>query len=232
VDRALRVASTILIILVVEGVVCALALLGPVLMWGWVLRSGIEPIWLVVLVSALAVPSYLAFAIALMVLSAAATRLTGARTPDGLEARIADCDWALMRWVRAMVAAHLVRVVAGTILRGSPVWTAYLRLNGARIGRRVYINSLFVSDHNLLEFGDDVVIGSEVHLSGHTVEHGLLRTGTVRLGSKVTVGLGTVVDIDVVVGPSCQIGALSFVPKHARLEGGAVYAGVPVQRIR
>jgi len=131
-----------------------------------------------------------------------------------------------------MVATHIVRMLAGTLFRGSPVWTAYLRLNGARIGRRVYVNTLFISDHNLLELGDDVVIGADVHLSGHTVEGGVVKTARVRLGPNVTVGLGTVVGIDVDIGPNCQIGAMSLVPKHVTLEPDAVYAGVPVTRIR
>jgi acetyltransferase-like isoleucine patch superfamily enzyme len=117
------------------------------------------------------------------------------------------------------------------MFRGSPIWTTYLRLNGARIGQRVYVNTLFISDHNLLELGENVVIGSEVHISGHTVEAGVVKTAGVRLERNVTIGLGTVVDIDVVVGARCQVGALSFVPKHTTLEAGAVYAGVPVRRI-
>jgi acetyltransferase-like isoleucine patch superfamily enzyme len=95
----------------------------------------------------------------------------------------------------------------------------------------VYVNSLFVSDHNLLEFADDVVIGSEVHLSGHTVEGGVVKTARVRLGRDVTIGIGSVVDIGVTIGDGTQIGALSFVPKHTALESGGVYAGIPVRRI-
>ena len=68
-----------------------------------------------------------------------------------------------------MAATHIVRVFAGVLFRGSPIWTD-LRLAGARLGRRVYINSLAMADYNLLEFGDDVVIGEDVHVSGHTVE--------------------------------------------------------------
>ena len=89
---------------------------------------------------------------------------------------------------------------AGLLFRGSPIWTAYLRLNGACIGRRVYVNTLFVSDYNLLEFGDDVVIGAEVHISGHTVEGGMVKTGRVRLGNNVTIGLGSVIEIGVDIG--------------------------------
>ena len=94
------------------------------------------------------------------------------------------------------------------------------------------MNTLAISDHNLLELGDDVVIGGDVHISGHTVEHGVVKTAGVRLAHNVTVGLGTVIDIGVTVGPGCQIGALSLVPKHATLEAESMYVGVPARRIQ
>jgi acetyltransferase-like isoleucine patch superfamily enzyme len=130
-----------------------------------------------------------------------------------------------------MISTHIVRVLVGTFFRSSPLWTWYLKLNGARIGKGVYINSLSISDHNLLEFGEGVVIGESVHLSGHTVERGLVKTGRVRLGRGVTVGLGSMVGIGVEAGDDCQIGALSVVPKYTKLEGRAIYAGVPVRKI-
>lgn len=226
-----RVGWTVVSILVVEVTVCGLAVLPVVIAWvelgAWTFPGGVGP----VVLSLLIVPSYVAFALCLMIVSAVAMRLTGARTPPDAEMRITDMEWPLMQWARYMVAAHIVRVLAGSLFRGSPIWTMYLRLNGARFGRRVYVNTLFISDHNLLEFGDDVVIGSEVHVSGHIVEAGILKTGSVRLGHNVTIGLGTVVDIDGVVGASCQVGALSLVPKHTVLDGGAVYAGIPARRI-
>ena len=39
----------------------------------------------------------------------------------------------------------------------------------------------------------------------------------------------TVIDIGVTIGDECQVGALSFVPKHHTLEPGATYAGIPVR---
>ena len=105
-----------------------------------------------------------------------------------------------MGWAQYMAAIHVVRVLAGTLFRGSPVWAAYQRLSGARIGRRFYVNSLAVSDYNLLAFGDDVVIGANVHLSGHTVEAGIVKTAGVRLANDVTIGVGAVVGHGVAVG--------------------------------
>ena len=227
-----RVACTLLSIIVVEVVVCAVAALPVVLVWTELLaRITSNPLVRAAVLSAFLVPSYIVFAMGLMIASAAATRLTGARTPPDAAMPIAEMGWPLMRWARYMAASHVVRVLAGSVFRGSPIWTAYLRLNGAKIGRGVWVNSLFVSDHNLLEFGDDVVIGSEVHLSGHTVEGGVLRTARVRLGRGVTIGLGSVINIDVTIGDGCQVGALSLVPKHTMLEPHETYAGIPVRRL-
>ena len=179
--------------------------------------------------SAAVIPSYLLFALALMPVSACAMRLTRWQTPPDVEMRITDMDWALLNWVRSMIGTQLVRVFSGMLFRGTPIWTAYLRMAGARVGRRVYVNSLGVSDYNLLEFGEGVVIGADVHVSGHTVEHGVVKTAPVKLGRNVTIGLCSIVDIGVEIGDDAQVGAMSLVPKHTRLEGGHVYAGVPAR---
>jgi acetyltransferase-like isoleucine patch superfamily enzyme len=231
--RVLRVAWALASVFLVESVVFGLAVLPGALFWEWHLQWDLPGPWWtrIVFLSMAFVPAYIIFALALMFLSAWSTRLFGWRTPDDAQMRIADLDWELLRWVRYMVGTHIVRVFAGTLFRGSPVWTAYLRLNGARVGRRVYVNTLAISDHNLLELGDDVVIGAGVHISGHTVERGIVKTAPVRLGRGVTVGLGTVVDIGVEAGPGCQIAPLSVVLKHTTLDAGAVYGGVAVRRL-
>jgi acetyltransferase-like isoleucine patch superfamily enzyme len=229
---AWRLSCTAVVIVAEQVVLCAVAMLPAVALW----LAAIDLVAPTVVMRAIAfsvllIPSYILFALCLMTVSAVTARLTGARTPPHAELRIADMGWPLMRWIRYMVRIHVVRLFAGVIFRGSPIWSAYLRLNGARIGRRVYVNTLFISDHNLLELGDDVVIGSEVHISGHTVEGGIVKTAPVRLGNGVTIGVGTVVEIGVEIGAHAQIGALSFVPKHTTWPGGAVYAGIPARRL-
>jgi acetyltransferase-like isoleucine patch superfamily enzyme len=231
--RAWRVAWTIATIVVVQTIVCGLAALPVVAAWLLVAGSSAQhPVVHAILIAILIVPSYAVFALCLMFCSAAAMRLTGTYTPPNVEMRLTDLEWPLLRWVRYMVAIHVVRLLAGTLYRSSPIWTAYLRLSGARIGRGVYVNTLSISDHNLLELGDHVVIGAGVHISGHTVERGMLKTAPVRVGHHVTIGLGTVIDIGVEIGPGCQVGALSLVTKFTTLEAGGVYAGTPVRRLK
>jgi acetyltransferase-like isoleucine patch superfamily enzyme len=233
VPRYVRAAWAGISILLVETMIVGVAALPAFLCWSWIFTWVRPQAYAVraVFAAMAFVPAYLTFAVALIVLSAASTALFGWRTRPGGAWRLVDFDWALLDWSRYMVSTHVVRVLVGTFFRSSPLWTWYMRLNGARVGRGVYVNSLSISDHNLLTFGDGVVIGEDVHLSGHTVEGGIVKTAEVRLGRGVTVGLGSMVGIGVQAGDGCIIGALSVVPKHTRLEAGAIYAGVPARRI-
>ena len=227
-----RIAWTLASLVIVQTAVCGIAAAPVVLVWqGLAAVAGSNPAARWMLISLAIIPSYAAFAICLLIVSPLAVRLLRWHTPPRLEMRIADMGWDLLRWVRFGASIHLPRMIAGPLLRGTPLWTAHLRLNGARIGKRVYVNSLSVSDYNLIEFGDDVVIGGAVHISGHTVEGGVVKTATVRLGNNVTIGLGSVVEIGVEIGSDSQVGALSFVPKHTKLKGGCVYVGAPAAPI-
>ena len=227
-----RIAWMIASFGVVQSIVCGLSALPIVLLWQALLGVLPDGLPTLLAISVLALPSYGVFAIVLMAISAVTLRLLGWQTPRDSQMRLADFDWPVLNWARSMAALHVVRVLAGSLYRASPVWTTYLRWSGARIGRRGYVASLALSDYNLLEFGDDVVIGADVHLSGHTVEEGMVKTAGVRLGRGVTIGLGSVIDIGVQIGDGCQVGALSLVPKGARLQPGAVYVGRPVRRVR
>jgi acetyltransferase-like isoleucine patch superfamily enzyme len=229
----LRVAWMIASILIVESLVFGLAIIPGALFWEFFSLQTYPALLIRIVVLGMAfIPAYVIFAICLMILSAYSMRLFGWRTPPDTEMPIKDLGWPLMNWARYMVSVHIVRLFAGSIFRATPLWTFYMRLNGAKLGRGVYVNSLEVNDHNLLEFGDRVIIGGDVHLSGHTVERGVVRTARLRLGDHVSIGIGTIVNIGVEAGPWCQIGALSLVPKFSRLDGHATYVGAPVRKLR
>ena len=229
-DASLRIAWTVFSIVIVETVICGAALLPVVFLWSRLAAAaGGAPGVRLVLFSLALVPSYVLFGLLLMLISPLVVRAMNWHTPLDVETRITDMEWPLLRWTRYMVASHVVRIVAGSIFRGSPIWSAYLRLAGARIGRRVYVNSLAVVDYNLLDFGDDVVIGDGVHLSGHTIEGGVFKTARVRLRPRVTIGVGSIVGIGVDAGEGCQVGALSLVPKYTQLDAGTTYVGIPAQ---
>lgn len=230
--KAARAIWTVLTGFVFESFVFALSILPAALFWEWHFRWPYATDWLRIFVLALSfVPAYLLFAFCLMVFSAFFSRLLGWRSPADAEMRLGDLEWPLLRWARYQVSQHIVRLFAGAFYRSTPVWSFYLKLNGAKLGRGVFVNSLGMMDHNLLDFGDHVVVGSDVHLSGHTVEAGIVKTARVRLGNNVTIGTGSVVGIGVEIGDNTQVGALSVVPKHRKLMADSTYVGVPVRRL-
>lgn len=225
-----RLTWAMMSIFVVESLLLAFAIVPAAVFYQWHLRWELSPWWLRgVLLGAATVPAYLIFAVLLMVLSALACRVFGWRPRPDQEMSIAELGWPLLDWGRYSIVTHVVRLLVGTALRATPVWVWYLRLDGATIGRRVWVNSLAVTDHCLIRLGDDVVVGAGAHLSGHTVERGRVRTGTIDLAAGTTVGVNAILGIGVSAGPRCQIGALSFVPKHSSLSGGTTYAGVPAR---
>lgn len=227
-----RVAWAVSTVFLIESLILGLSILPAAVFYQWHLDWQLSPFWLRgVLLGAATVPAYLIFAHLLMALSAVACRLLGWRPRPGLRMRTADLGWPLLDWVRYSIVSHIVRLLAGTALRATPMWVWYLRLDGAQIGSRVWVNSLGITDHALIEFGDDVVIGAGAHLSGHTAERGYIKTDRIRLGRRTTVGVNTIVGIGVVTGPDCQIGALSYVPKNSQLESGMTYVGAPVKPV-
>ena len=172
-----------------ETLVVGVAVLPAFLCWSWLFAVPV-PTWIVpraVLAAMSFVPAYLVFSVALATLSALSTRLLGWRTQPDQCWKLADLEWPLLDWMRYMVSTHVVRVLVGTFFRASPIWTLYVRMNGARIGRSVYVNTLSISDHNLLEFGDRVVVGESVlqhlrqvaRLRAFISHHGLHRPGNV-----------------------------------------------------
>ena len=231
--RRARITWAVASVLVTESVILGLAVLPSVSFWRWLAGWSAIPPWAQVLAMAMGfVPAYLLFASGLLLYSAVVTRLFGWRTRPGLELRLSDMTWPVLDWGRYLVTIHVARLFAGAVFRSTPVWTMYLRLNGARIGRGGWINSLKLMDHNLLTVGPRVIIGSDASVSGHVIERGVLRTAPVVLGEGVTIGINSVVGIGTTIGAHTQVGALSLVPKFATLEAGAVYAGTPVRLLR
>ena len=217
--------------MVLETLLLGVSLMPTIAFTQWQSSWNLSGLGRLVVLSFAFVPLYILFALLLVTLSALTTRLLGWRTPGPGEYRLREFGWPVLAWGRYLMTIHVARVFAGPVFRSTPFWSFYMRLNGARIGHLVWVNSLALMDHNLLDFGDGVVIGSEAHVSGHIIEHGMLKTARVSLGAGTVIGIGSVVGIGVTTGTNTHIGALSVVPKYSVLDADATYVGVPAHRL-
>jgi non-ribosomal peptide synthetase-like protein len=114
--------------------------------------------------------------------------------------------WSL-GYFRFWLVKTLMRTSPILLMRGTPLTTLYLRALGAKVGRNVTIltNRLPVCT-DLLTIGEGTVIRKDVLLNGYRAHGGVIQLGRITLGRDVTVGEGSVLDIDTSMGDSSQLG--------------------------
>ena len=173
--------------------------------------------------------AYLVFGVALLAVLPIARWLTlSAGTPVG---RFRFLSMGAWRWASFNALTLVLRFSFVNWIRLTPLLPLYHRLMGARIGRRVHINTAVIADQNLLEIGDDTIIGGDVTLVCHAAERGYLVTAPVRIGRGVTVGLMAVILPGCTIGDGAVIAAGAVLSKNARVGPGEVWAGVPARRV-
>jgi acetyltransferase-like isoleucine patch superfamily enzyme len=88
-----------------------------------------------------------------------------------------------------------------------------------------------MADQNLIEIGDDTVVGGDVTLVCHSAERGHLVTAPVSIGRGVTIGLMAVVFPGCTIGDGAMISAGSVLSKGTMVGPGEIWAGVPARRV-
>jgi len=223
--------SVVTALLFVEvAVVLGVALWPAVALWTWAAAAlpPAGPLRALGLGAALSA-GYLVFGLSLLVVLPAARWLTlSLGTPVG---RFGFRSLAAWRWASYNALTLVLRFSFVNWIRLTPLLPLYHRLMGARIGRRVHINTAVIADQNLLEIGDDTVIGGDVTLVCHAAERGRLVAAPVRIGRNVTVGLMAVILPGCTIGDGAIIAAGAVLSKGTQVGPGEVWAGVPARRM-
>jgi acetyltransferase-like isoleucine patch superfamily enzyme len=124
---------------------------------------------------------------------------------------------------------NLSRHVFLNVVRGTPFIVWFYRALGAKIGRNTFILSTRLYDLDMLEIGNDCVIGGNVAINAHTVEGSRGVMHGVKIGNRVSIGADTMILPGVVMEDGVTIGACSLIPKHSHLKAGCKYGGVPIR---
>jgi acetyltransferase-like isoleucine patch superfamily enzyme len=136
-----------------------------------------------------------------------------------------------MQWASYNALILLVRYTCINFLRVTPLLPLFHRLMGMKVGARVQINTAVIGDSNLIEIGDDTVIGGDVTLVAHAAERGDLLTARVKIGSRVTVGLMAVIMPGVEIGDRAVIAANAVLKKGTKVGPGELWGGVPAVKL-
>ncbi|MFE7660624.1 Pls/PosA family non-ribosomal peptide synthetase [Streptomyces celluloflavus] len=141
-------------------------------------------------------------------------------------------SWFVRRteFVTGLYEAAAVPAGAGALI-GTPFLPAVLRWFGARIGRRTWIGTTYLTEFDLVEIGDDAAIGTGVSLQTHLFEDRVMKMSQVTVDSGASVGTRAIVLYDAVVGAGVRLGALSLLMKGERLMPGTSWRGIPAQGV-
>lgn len=117
------------------------------------------------------------------------------------------------------------------LLTGTPFLPPVLRWFGARIGRRTWIGTTYLTEFDLVEIGDDATVGVEASLQTHLFEDRVMKMSVVTIQSGATVGTRAIVLYDAVVGEDVSLGSLSLLMKGEHLPPGTRWHGIPAMGV-
>ena len=108
-----------------------------------------------------------------------------------------------------------------------------LRMLGMRLGRNVTIASGATLDYffpELIEIGDNTIVGMNAMVLTHEFLHDRWRNGSVTIGQNVLIGAQSTILAGVAIGDGARVSAMSLV--HKSVPPGAFVGGVPVTVIK
>lgn len=139
---------------------------------------------------------------------------------------IASVPWCLHNGL-----FYLARYTFLPFVTLTPFGLWFLRGMGMRLGKRVFINTEFISDPRLITVEDDAVIGGSVHLFAHFGGGGHLTVAPVVIGARATIGQQATVMGDVLVGADAVVLPHSVLLPGTRVGVGETWGGVPARPI-
>jgi non-ribosomal peptide synthetase-like protein len=141
--------------------------------------------------------------------------------------------WCTFVWLNELINAlheHLADAWLVGLLNRTPFVCWYFRLLGAKIGRRVYMETTDFSEFDLVTIGDEVVLNADCTMQTHLFEDRIMKMGTIHIAPRCRVGSGTLVLYDTKMETSASIGELSLLMKGETLPAGTSWTGIPARR--
>ena len=117
------------------------------------------------------------------------------------------------------------------VFNGTPFKTAFWRLLGVRIGRRVFDDGLWVTERTLVVIGDDCTFNAGGGIQSHSQEDGAFKSDVSTVGAGVTLGVGAFVHYGVTIGDGAVIAPDSFLMKGEEVPPHEYWGGNPASEM-
>jgi len=152
-----------------------------------------------------------------------------------LVGRYRPCEkplWSTAVWRNELINAlheHLAEPFLIGALTGTPFLCWYFRLLGAKIGRRVYMETTDLSEFDLARIGGEAALNADCTIQTHLFEDRVMKMSTIQIGPRASVGAGSLVLYDTVLAEGAALGDLSLLMKGETLPAWSRWEGIPAQ---
>ena len=143
--------------------------------------------------------------------------------------------WTPFVWISEAVTNMYESLAVPNLLdlvRGTPMLPWALRLLGARIGRKVWMNTTDLTEFDCVSIGDEAELNAWSGPQTHLFEDRVMKIGRVDIGARVTVGTRSTILYDTQVGAGARLGPLTLVAKGERLPAATGWEGSPATPVR
>jgi non-ribosomal peptide synthetase-like protein len=140
--------------------------------------------------------------------------------------------WSTFVWRNELLNAlheHLAEPFLVGALTGTPFVCWYFRLHGARIGRRVYMETTDLSEFDLVHVGDEAALNADCTIQTHLFEDRVMKMSTIDIGPRSKVGAGSLVLYDTRLEEGAALGDLSLLMKGETLPARTSWEGIPAR---
>jgi non-ribosomal peptide synthetase-like protein len=141
--------------------------------------------------------------------------------------------WSTFVWRNELLNAlheHLAEPFVVDALAGTPFICWYFRLLGARIGRRVYLETADFSEFDLACIGEEAALNADCTVQTHLFEDRVMKMSAIHIGSRCSVGTGSLVLYDTLMEEGSSLGSLSLLMKGEVLPADTHWQGIPARR--
>lgn len=141
--------------------------------------------------------------------------------------------WSHFVWRTELVTSLLDNFASPfflDLLAGTPIICGFFRLMGAKIGRRVYLDTTELTEFDLVHVGDDVAVNLDCTLQTHLFEDRVMKMSTILIGDRCSLGSMSLVLYDSEIGSGVNVGDLSLVMKGELLPASTSWTGIPSRR--
>ncbi len=111
---------------------------------------------------------------------------------------------------------------------GTPIMPWYFRAMGAKVGKNLWSNTMYLTEFDVVDIGDNVTLNAGCCLETHLFHDRVMKIGPNNIGDGATLGPNCAVLPDTVVGEGCRIGGRSVVMKGETLPPHTSWQGAPV----